>query len=86
MMQLVVLKTGNLRCLYSEAIDLTALGAVQIRRGSYLDPDEHGCWYADLFPVDGPRLGPFEHRHSGLAAEREWLEMNWLSGPELGTS
>ena len=79
MMQIVVSSSGDLRCLYSEAIGLPALGTVHIRRGSYLDPDEHGCWYADLSPVGGPRLGPFKDRSSGLAAEQQWLEMNWLS-------
>ena len=77
-MQLVVTGTGELRCLYSEVIELPALGAVHIRRGSYLDADEHGRWYADLCPVNGPRLGPFKDRSSGLTAEQEWLDLNWL--------
>ena len=77
-MRLIVTGNGEIRCLYSELIDLPELGDAQIRRGSYLDADEQGRWWADLSPVNGPRLGPFKERSSGLSAEQEWLE-GWLS-------
>lgn len=77
-MRLIVTGNGEVRCLYAEAIDLPALGAAHIRRGSHLDPDVRGNWWADLSPVNGPRLGPFKDRSSGLSAEQEWLE-DWLS-------
>jgi hypothetical protein len=37
-----------------------------------------GRWWADLGPVSGPKLGPFDRRSQALEAEREWLEASWL--------
>ena len=76
-MQLVVEPGGQLRCLYSEEISLSAFGKQAICRASHVEPEEQG-WVADLLPVGGPRLGPFEHRSSALAAEQTWLETHWL--------
>jgi len=47
---------------------------VSIRRASYVEPDDHGQWWADLHPVGGPCLGPFPRRSAALAAELRWLE------------
>ena len=77
-MQLVIDCQGQVRCLYDEALDLAALGSVSIRRASHVEPDEQGRWWADLAPVEGPRLGPFERRSAALDAERQWLEINRL--------
>ncbi len=77
-MQLVIKPDGAVRCLYGEEIDLHTIGCPTIARGSYVEPDEHGRWTADLLPAGGPKLGPFDHRSQALAAEREWLEANWL--------
>jgi hypothetical protein len=77
-MQLVITPTGTVRCLYDESLDLAALGALTIRRASYVEPDELGCWLADLSPVAGPVLGPFDCRSQALTAERAWLESHWL--------
>ena len=79
-MQLVIQPDGTLRCVYGEAIDLHALGNLAISRGSHVEPDSHGEWYADLSPVAGPRLGPFSKRSDALTAEAEWLTANWLTG------
>ncbi|MHB8860928.1 MAG: hypothetical protein ACYC6N_00885 [Pirellulaceae bacterium] len=49
-----------------------------ISRGSHVEPDAAGNWYADLSPVGGPLLGSFSHRSAALAAERDWLEGHWL--------
>ena len=78
-MQLVIQPDGAVRCIYDEAIDLHTLGRPVIARGSYVEPDQQGRWFADLGPVAGPRLGPFEQRSHALAAERHWLESNWLT-------
>jgi len=78
-MQLLIVPTGNIRCLYSETIDLTGLGQLTISRGSQVEPDATGQWYADLAPVGGPRLGPFPQRSTALLAELAWLEAHWLS-------
>lgn len=77
-MELVIQPDGTLRCVYSEAIDLHALGTLDIQRGSHVEPDSTGKWFADLSPVAGPRLGPFSARSDALESERTWLETNWL--------
>ena len=78
-MQIVIDPVGTAMCLYSEAIDLAELGHPEIKRGSHVEPDEHGQWNADMSPVNGPVLGPFDRRSVALAAEREWLETHWLT-------
>lgn len=78
--QLVIHPGGQVRCVYDERLDLAALGRRVIRRGSHVEPDTHGQWLADLAPVGGPVLGPFALRSQALAAERAWLEANWLLG------
>lgn len=77
-MQIVIETTGTVRCLYGEELNLNALGRLAIRRGSHVEPTDDGQWTADLSPVKGPVLGPFTSRSAALAAEREWLEQNWL--------
>lgn len=77
-MELVVTPVGQVRYLYDEAVDLQALGSARIRRGSHVEPDALGSWTANLAPVGGPVLGPFEQRSSALAAEIAWLREHWL--------
>jgi len=81
-MQIVVAPGGGIRCLYDEAIDLNLIGKVQILRGSHVEPNDEGSWFADLAPVGGPYLGPFLKRTEALAAEIAWLEAHWLSTSE----
>jgi hypothetical protein len=38
-------------------------------------------WWADMSPVRGPVLGPFEERQEALDAEVEWLYKNHLPKP-----
>ena len=78
-MQLVIQPDGSVRCVYSETLDLHALGNLNISRGSHVEPDSNGNWFADLSPVAGPCLGPFSRRSDALAAEHCWLEEHWLS-------
>ena len=80
-MQLIIKSNGAISCLYDETLDLSSLGSLTIQRGSHVEPDMTGHWLADLAPVDGPVLGPFNRRSEALAAEREWLERNWLCQP-----
>jgi len=77
-MQLLITPSGIARCLYGEAIDLLALGQLDISRASHVEPDCRGNWFADLSPIDGPKLGPFPLRSAALAAEQAWLEAHWL--------
>jgi hypothetical protein len=77
--QLIIEPCGTTRCVYAEAIDLSTIGRLTISRGSYVEPDVTGLWFADLAPVGGPRLGPFPQRSAALTAEGEWLTTHWLS-------
>ena len=77
-MNLIVDVNGNAHAIYSEAIDLSVLGTLAIRRASHVEPDEGGRWWADLAPIGGPRLGPFDRRSVALTAEVHWLDDHWL--------
>jgi hypothetical protein len=77
-MELVIDPSGQVQCLYDEAIDLASFGHLQIARASHVEPDEQGSWWADLAPVKGPKLGPYSQRSDALKAERSWLQSNWL--------
>jgi len=77
-MQIVIKPGGVVRCIYSETIDLTALGSPAISRASHVEPDQQGSWWADMGPVNGPRLGPYNLRSEALVAEAAWLEANFL--------
>ncbi len=81
-MQLIVDRAGQVVCLYSEEIDLACLGQLNITRASHVEPDDDGKWWANLAPVEGPALGPYQLRSEALEAEREWLEA-WLSNRRL---
>jgi hypothetical protein len=76
-MDLLILPDGTVRAVYAEDIDLTRIGPALIRRASHVEPDSHGRWLADLGPVSGPVLGPFDRRSEALAAELDWLDANW---------
>lgn len=78
-MELIIDGVGRVKCVYDEAIDLSALGQLQITRASHVEPDESGTWWADMSPVGGPKLGPFEKRSDALGAEGQWLLAHVLS-------
>jgi hypothetical protein len=77
-MQLVIDRGGQVRCVYAEDIDLSALGRVELHRASHVEPDAQGQWWADLSPVHGPRLGPYRLRSQALADELRWLESHLI--------
>jgi hypothetical protein len=79
-MQLRIDPHGKVTCVYDEVIDLIALGPLNIRRASHVEPDDTDKWWADLAPVGGPLLGPFRLRSEALEAERAWLETHWYAG------
>jgi hypothetical protein len=78
-MQMVVQRDGTTHFIYCELLDLACLGQVQIRRASNVEPHEDGRWWADLSPVAGPMLGPFDRRSDALAEEAAWLESHVIS-------
>jgi len=77
--EIVIATDGAARCVYGEELDLTALGVVEICRASFVEPDSAGDWFADLSPVNGPKLGPFPRRSDALTAEARWLTEHWLA-------
>jgi len=83
-MLVIVDPQGNLRCLYTEVLDLSGYGCPVITRASSVEPGPDGRWWADLKPVNGPCLGPYPRRSEALQAEQEWLESNWLMSPASG--
>jgi hypothetical protein len=80
-MDLVITPTGEITTIYSEVLDLTALGVQRIERASRVEPDEQGRWWAEI--IDGPKLGPFDRRSEALAAEVAWLREHRLG---IGTN
>jgi hypothetical protein len=78
-MQIIIEPDGTARCIYTEEIDLAAIGSPTITRASHVEPDQQGRWQADMSPVGGKVLGPFELRSEALAVEHAWLEAHWLT-------
>ena len=78
-MDLVIRPNGDVTTLYTELLDLSALGAVNIARASHVESDQSGQWFADV--IDGPKLGPFPRRSEALAAEVAWLTEHRLQRP-----
>ncbi len=78
-MQIIITPVGTARCIYSEEIDLAAIGSPTITRASHVEPDQQGRWLADMSPAGGPVLSGFAHRSEALAAEQAWLEAHWLT-------
>lgn len=76
MARLLIAPDGSVRTIYSDAIAplLGALGCVDIRRASHVEPADGGGWEANLSPVGGPLLGSFPLRAEALAAEVDWLK------------
>jgi hypothetical protein len=77
---------GALRFVYGDALrGLLALEQPAIHRASHVEPTPEGRWTADLGPMDGPALGPFETRSAALDAELAWLIRHFNTGhPETG--
>jgi hypothetical protein len=76
--ELGVKTNGETRMVFDDRVDLRSVGCISIRRGSQVEPTSVGQWTADLSPVAGPTLGPFDKRSEALAAEVAWLHRNWL--------
>ena len=76
--ELIISLGGSVRMIYSELIEPHALGDATIKRGSHVEPDHRGYWWADLSPCNGPRLGPYAVRSRAIEAEIAWLKTYWL--------
>lgn len=75
-----VREDGSLLFVWNDELgnDLRDLGAMKTRRASHVEPTEDSRWEADLSPVGGPTLGPFDSRAEALGAEVAWLRSNLL--------
>lgn len=74
---ITITDSGDARMIYDDDLRglMGMLGTASIRRVSHVEPDESGLWWADMAPMNGPRIGPFHYRYQALSAEREWLEV-----------
>ena len=74
----------TIRHIYSDdLVEMDArLGFSETKRVSNVEPgyftDGITRWFADMSPVGGPELGPFNTRAEALAVEVNWLERNNL--------
>lgn len=72
----IVIEDGVMRFVYADELKpLLDTGDAHIKRVSHVEPDDTrpGWWTADMGPLDGPVLGPYNTREAALAAERDWL-------------
>lgn len=77
--QIVVSPVGEIKAIYAdELIPLFRSGKCSIARASSVEPTVDGRWTADLTPVRGPVLGPYETRREALDAEVSYLIANVL--------
>lgn len=70
---------GTIKTIYTD--DLLLLfktGKCAISRVSSVEPTTDGRWEADLSPVGGPTLGPFDTRTEALDAEVAYLHEHIL--------
>ncbi len=80
-LQITVTKEGRLLFVWDDTLQpLLSLGRASIRRVSHVEPmstnvpvDMVNRWSADLSPIGGPWLGPFDLREQALEAERDFL-------------
>jgi len=88
MARLIFAPDGTCRFIYSDgaARIARALGPLHTRRASHVEPTGDGRWAADLSPVGGPTLGPFDLRADALSAEVEWLKAHDVPIPKGGES
>ena len=77
-MQIFIAADGTTRMVFDDRFNIRGLGVLKIKRGSHVEPTTDGRWTADLSPVDGPILGPFDKRKEAIHAEVAWLNANWL--------
>jgi hypothetical protein len=74
---------GTVVTVYTDTVDLRALGHVRARRASVVEWDESGqAWTARIL-ASGELLGPFATRAAAVAAERAALA-TWLGAAVRG--
>lgn len=79
--RMMIIKKDSIQHVYSDKLKgLSNRKGVQAttKRASHVEPTSDNQWTADMSPVGGPMLGPFETRQLALDAENEWLLQNAL--------
>lgn len=66
---------GVIRFVWSDHLaPLLKAGTAEIRRASHVEPTDDGRWTADLAPIGGAVLGPFDLRGQALDEEQLAVE------------
>ena len=79
---IIISPRGEIRYIYNDdLLGLANLGQSTVKRASHVEPCDGG-WQADLGPVNGPVLGPFETRGEALQQEVDWLLQHHIPQPE----
>ena len=72
----------TIRFIYDDNLrPLMEAGKVKIERASHVEPTPDGKWTADMSPVDGPLLGPYDTREEALQEEVKWLLDHQIPSP-----
>ena len=78
----IVIHEGEIRFIHQDDLaEVFQAGKTTTRRASHVEPVKGG-WNADLRPVNGPVLGPFNRRDTALQAEDSWLRQHLTPVPE----
>lgn len=85
--EIFILPDGTVKFLYYDELKpLLSVGPTyDVIRASHVDPERTNDglkWFANMFPVNGPKLGPFETRAAAIKAEIDWLMENDLCKPD----
>lgn len=86
MSEIIVAPNGMLRFIYDDDLGsmLQDIASLSISRASHVEPNEHGHgWTADMSPVGGPILGPFDTRSEALIEEVNWLNEHSIPIPTV---
>ncbi len=76
---------GRVKFIYDDTLAEVAqeVGELSVQRASHVEPcpSNHRLWQADMSPVNGPLLGPFNSRSEALLAETVWLNNHGIPRP-----
>ena len=81
--EVIVEPNGMVRFIYDDDLAdvMQDVGSLSIARASHVEPGAGG-WFADMSPVGGPKLGPFNTRRVALESEVNWLKLEGIPVPK----